>query len=67
MRILGLVVFVVGVVLMLFGWNSSQAITEKVVEGVTGRYTSQTMWFLIGGIAMTVAGLALLIFGGSKR
>jgi len=66
MRILGMVFLVVGVILLLFGLNSSQAITEKVVEGVTGRYTGMTMWYLIGGIALIVGGGGLLIFGGSK-
>lgn len=64
MRILGIVILVVGVVLLLFGINSTQAVTEKVVEGFTGRFTANTMIYLIGGIAMIVGGGALVIFGG---
>jgi LPXTG-motif cell wall-anchored protein len=66
MRILGIVILVVGVLLLLFGLNSSQVVTEKVVEGLTGRYTETTMWYLIGGIAMIIGGGSLFIFGRSK-
>lgn len=66
MRIVGIVLLAVGIVALLFGLNSSQAVGEKVVESVTGRFTSTTMWYLIGGIAMIVGGGALFLFGGSK-
>ena len=66
MRILGIVILVVGVVLLLFGLNSSQAVTEKIVEGVTGRFTSNTMLYLIGGIALIVGGFGLINYGGSE-
>ena len=58
-RILGLVTLVVGVVLLGFGLNSSQAVTEKVMEEVVGRYTEHTMWYIVGGIAMIIGGGAL--------
>ena len=50
-RIIGLVLLAVGVALLFFGYNASQSVGERVVEGVTGHFTNQTMWFLIGGIA----------------
>jgi hypothetical protein len=58
-RLFGIVILVVGIILLGFGINSSQAVTEKVVEGVSGRYTHNTMWYIIGGIAMVVGGGAL--------
>lgn len=58
-RIIGLVILVVGVVLLAFGINSSQAVAEKVIEGVSGRYTEHTMLYIVGGIAMVVGGGAL--------
>lgn len=58
-RILGIVLLAVGLLLLAFGINSSQAITEKVVEGVSGRFTDQTMWYILGGIAMILGGGAL--------
>lgn len=62
MRPLGIVLLVVGVVLLLFGLNATQALTEQVVEGVSGRYTDSTMYYIIGGIALIVGGGFLAIF-----
>lgn len=63
MRIFGLVLLAVGVVLLLFGLNSSQAVGEKVMEGITGRFTKETMLYIIGGVALIVGGGALVLFG----
>ncbi len=65
-RIIGLVLLAVGVTLLFFGYNASQSLGERVVEGITGRFTSQTMWFFIGGIAAMVGGGALSIWGGRR-
>lgn len=60
--IFGIVLLAIGIVLLGFGINSSQAVTEKVVEGVTGHYTEKTMWYIIGGIALIIGGGALVFF-----
>lgn len=38
-----------------------------MAEALTGRYTDNTMLYLIGGVIGVVAGLALLYRGVSKR
>lgn len=60
--ILGIVLLAIGIVLLGFGINSSQAVTEKVIEGVSGRYSENTMWYIIGGIALIIGGGALAFF-----
>jgi LPXTG-motif cell wall-anchored protein len=55
-RVLGLVILLVGVILLAFGINSANTVTEGAVEGVTGKYTSGTMWYLIAGVVMAVIG-----------
>jgi hypothetical protein len=65
-RIFGLALLAVGIVLLIFGYNSSQSTGEKIVEGLTGRYTNQTMWYLIGGVAAAAGGLGLSIWGGGR-
>lgn len=65
-RTLGLVLLVVGVVLLLFGLNATESVTDTVKEGLTGRFTDKTMWYLIGGAALGVAGLALTLFGRGR-
>lgn len=62
-KILGLILIVVGGILLYFAFNATDSVGEQVVEGVTGRYTDETMWYLIGGGAAAVVGLALLLFG----
>jgi hypothetical protein len=63
-RIIGLVLLATGVTLLIFGYNASQSVSEQIVEGVTGRFTNQTMGYLIGGIAAIVGGAALSFWGG---
>lgn len=60
--LVGLVLLVVGVLLLYFGWESSQSPGEQLKESLTGRYTDETLWLLIGGAAATVAGAALTLF-----
>jgi hypothetical protein len=66
MRVFGIVLLVVGLVVLAFGINSSQAVGEKVVENLSGRFTSETMWYIIGGIALIVGGGAMVFFDGNK-
>ena len=58
-RILGIILFVVGVVLLVFALNSSHAVVDKVSEAVTGRYTHTTITYLISGLAAVIGGAAL--------
>ena len=68
-RILGLVLLVVGVLLLYFGLHATDSVGESIKESVTGKYTDKTTWFIIGGAASTLAGLAMLFLGrgGSVR
>jgi hypothetical protein len=65
-RVFGLVLLAIGIVLLIFGYNASQSVGERIVEGVTGHFTNQTMWYLIGGVAAVVGGLGLSIWGGGR-
>ena len=66
MRVFGVVILIVGLVVLGFGINSSQSVGEKVVENLSGRFTSNTMGYIMGGIALIVGGGALAFFGGNK-
>ncbi|WP_339806763.1 DUF3185 family protein [uncultured Marinobacter sp.] len=61
-RIIGIVLLVVGVILLFFGFNASQSVGEQVTETFTGTFTDETMWYLIGGAAAAAAGAFLLFF-----
>lgn len=60
-KLLGLVLLVVGLILLFFGWNASQSLGEEFTETLTGRFTDETMWYLIGGAVMSIVGLILTI------
>ena len=65
-RGLGLALLVIGAVLVYFGLQSTDSFGEKIVEGVTGRYSDGTMGYLIGGAVSAALGLGLLVFGKGK-
>lgn len=62
-KILGLVLLVAGAILLYFGLTATDSLGEQAVEAVTGRYTKNTMWYLIGGGVAAAAGLGLLLTG----
>lgn len=65
-QIFGIVLLVVGVALLVMGWNASQSVTEKLSETFTGRFTRDTTVYLVGGGAAAVLGLLLLVTGRSR-
>ncbi len=62
-NIIGLVALAVGIVLFFFAWRASNAPMDQISEALTGRYTNNTMWYLVGGVVGVVAGAALLFRG----
>jgi len=61
--VLGLVLIVVGLVALFFGWNQSQSLVDQATETFTGRFTESTMWYFFGGAAALAGGVALLLMG----
>jgi len=62
-QLFGIVIFAVGIVLLYFAYNASNAPVDQITNAVTGRFTSQTMWYLFGGIAAAVGGGLLFLVG----
>jgi len=62
-QLAGIVLLVVGVLLLFFGWQATGSMGEQMHETFMGRYTDQTMWYLIGGAVSAVSGLFLLLTG----
>lgn len=67
-RILGIALFAVGLVFLFVGMNSSRSAADQFSNTVTGRFTDNTMWYIVGGISTGVAGLILMLsnFRGKK-
>lgn len=58
-KLAGLILLVVGIILLYFGWQSSESLDDQISEAVTGRFTDETMWLIIGGAVAVVAGAFL--------
>ena len=66
-NIIGLVLLAAGTVLLFFAWRASQAPMDQISEALTGRFTGNTMWYLLGGIVGVVVGAAMLLRGLSRN
>ena len=59
---------VVGIVLLVYGFNASQSVSSDVSRVFTGNPTDKSVWFLVGGGIAAVIGLFGLMSGrGSKN
>ena len=62
-NIIGLAVFALGIVLLIFGFNESHSFSSDVSRTFTGNPTDRSIWFIAGGAAAVVVGLVLSIRG----
>lgn len=60
-RILGIVLLVIGTILLFFGYNASQSLGDQLTETITGKFTDETMWYIIAGAASVVVGAVLTL------
>ena len=60
-KVIGIVLLVVGLILLYFGLNATDAPLEQARETITGDYSDQTMLYLIGGAAAAIAGVVMLV------
>lgn len=62
-KIIAVVLLVLGTFLLYMGYQSSQGLDDQISETITGNFTDQTMWYLLGGAISLVAGLVMLVRG----
>ncbi len=60
-KVMGIVLLVIGLILLYFGWQSSQSVGDQLTETFTGRFTDSTMWFLVIGAAAAVGGILIAV------
>ncbi len=65
-NIVGLGIFAVGVVLLIFGFNESHSFNSDVSRFFTGNPTDRSMWLIVGGSLAVIAGLVLSIQASRK-
>ena len=56
MRVLGIALVAVGVVFFVIGLNATDSPVEQLSETFTGKYTSQTLWYIAGGLGAIIGG-----------
>jgi hypothetical protein len=61
-----LALLVVGIVLLIFGFNASESASSEISRAFTGNPTDRTMWFFVGGAVATILGLFGLLRGGGR-
>jgi len=59
-KIIAFILLAIGAIALYFGFNATNAPMEEVTEAFTGRYSDQTMLYLIGGAVAGIAGLVML-------
>ncbi len=65
-RIVGIVIFAIGVFLLWFAYSATQAPVEELSNTITGRYSDDTMWIFALGIGAVLGGGLLAAFGARK-
>jgi len=65
-KITSLSLFVVGIVLLVFGLNSADSVTSTVSEAVTGAPTDKSIWLIVLGIIALLSGGFGLFFRGKS-
>lgn len=60
-RLIGVALLVIGVILLVVGFNATQSPAEELAETFTGRFSDTTMIYLIGGAVAAVIGLVMLL------
>ena len=62
-RTISAVLLIVGILLIIWGFHSSESFNSAVSRFFTGSPTDKTIWLLIGGIVMGIVGLFGLLRG----
>ncbi|HTB62490.1 MAG TPA: DUF3185 family protein [Opitutales bacterium] len=60
----GLALFVVGIILVVFGMNATDSLSSDFSRFFTGAPTEKAIWLLIAGVVCSITGLVGIVRGG---
>jgi len=63
-KLIGIGLLVLGAILLYFGFNASNSAMEEVGEALTGKYSDETMMYLVGGGVALAVGLFMTLKKG---
>jgi hypothetical protein len=62
-KAISLAILAAGIVLVVFGINASNSISSDISRVFTDAPTDKAIWMLVGGVVVTIIGLAGLLRG----
>ena len=62
-KVISLALLAGGVLLMIFGISASKSLGSDISRFFTGSPTDKAIWMLIGGVVLSIVGLAGLLRG----
>lgn len=65
-RLTGSILLVVGVLLFLFGMDSTDSFVDRWTSFFHGSFTDKTMWYMVAGIASGLVGLSMIMFSNRR-
>ena len=66
-NVVGLAIFALGIILLIFGFNESRSFGSDVSRFFTGNPTDRSIWLIIGGAVAVILGLFLALRGARPR
>lgn len=58
---IALALLAAGILLTIFGVNAMNSVSSDISRFFTGAATDRSIWMLVGGLAMSVVGIVLLM------
>ncbi|NIQ93675.1 MAG: DUF3185 family protein [Desulfuromonadales bacterium] len=62
-KTVGIILLILGAILLYFGYNAANSPMEELGEAMTGRYSDETMLYLIAGGVSALVGLVMMLRG----
>lgn len=63
---IGIALLVVGIILVVFGFNASDSASSDVSRFFTGAPTNKALWLLLGGVASAIVGAVMTLRPSGK-
>ncbi len=66
-KTISLAILAGGILLVIFGINASNSVSSDISRVFTDAPTDKAIWMLVGGVVVTILGLAGLLRGSKSR
>lgn len=63
---IGIALLVVGIILIVYGFNASDSASSGISRIFTGAPTNKTLWLLLGGLGSAIVGAVMVLRPSGK-